>query len=91
MVKAGMSPLDVIIAATRVAAEVCGVADEAGTLATGKAADICVVDGDATKDAGSITATSRVYRAGALVYERGNGYGNAALTPPPVLTSDRTL
>jgi imidazolonepropionase-like amidohydrolase len=91
MVKAGMSPLDVIIAATRVAAEVCGVADVAGTLETGKIADICVVEGDATTDAGAITATSRVYRAGALVYERGNGYGNAALTPPPVLTSDRTL
>jgi imidazolonepropionase-like amidohydrolase len=91
MVKAGMTSFDVVISATRVAAEVCGVAAETGTLETGKVADICVVDGDPTTDLAAITATSRVYRAGALVFEKTGGYQSPALTPLPVLAADRRL
>jgi imidazolonepropionase-like amidohydrolase len=91
MIQAGMTPLQVLIAATRVAAEVCGVSDETGTIETGKVADICVVDGDPTSDAHALTAVRRVYRAGVSVYEKGAGYCSAGLTPQPILPADRRL
>ena len=91
MLQAGMTPFDVLISATRIAADVCGVADETGTLETGKVADICIVEGDPTTDAKALTATRRVYRAGVLVYEKGAGYRSLALTPLPVLPANRTL
>ena len=50
LLKAGLSPMDVILAATRNAALVCGHGDELGTLGPGKLADIIVVDGDPLKE-----------------------------------------
>lgn len=44
-VELGMSPMDAIIAATRTAAEVIGVADRVGTIEEGKIADIILIDG----------------------------------------------
>ena len=46
MSRAGMSPMQIIVAATRNAAQACGLSDELGTLATGKTADILVVKGN---------------------------------------------
>jgi imidazolonepropionase-like amidohydrolase len=46
MTRAGMSPMQIIVAATRNAAQACGLSDELGTLATGKTADILVVKGN---------------------------------------------
>ena len=46
MAEAGLSPRDVLIAATSSAADLLGVADERGTLEPGKVADFVVVDGD---------------------------------------------
>ena len=46
MAQGGMSPRDVLIATTRSAAELMGVADERGTLEPGKLADFVVVSGD---------------------------------------------
>ena len=43
---AGMTPMQIIIAATRNAARVCGLGAELGTLETGKTADVLVVNGD---------------------------------------------
>jgi len=42
----GMSPMQVIVAATQVNAKVLGQADKLGTLEVGKLADIIVIDGD---------------------------------------------
>ena len=42
----GMSPMDVIVAATQTNAHVLGKADELGTLEAGKLADIILIDGD---------------------------------------------
>ncbi len=57
MVKNGMSEKDALIAATREAATLLGIADETGTLEPGKAADIVAVKGDPLKD---IKATEQV-------------------------------
>jgi imidazolonepropionase-like amidohydrolase len=46
MAEGGMSPRDVLVATTRSAAELMGVADERGTLEPGKVADFVVVSGD---------------------------------------------
>ena len=46
MAAAGMAPARVLAATTSVAAELLGVADDLGTLAPGKRADIVVLDGD---------------------------------------------
>jgi imidazolonepropionase-like amidohydrolase len=43
---AGMSPMEIIVAATRNAAHVCNLEDTLGTLEVGKIADILVVNGD---------------------------------------------
>ncbi len=47
MVVGGMTPSAALGAATRVAAELCGLEGELGTLEPGKRADVVVVDGDA--------------------------------------------
>ncbi len=46
MADCGMSPTDALIATTRTAADLLGVADQLGTIETGKRADLVVVDGD---------------------------------------------
>jgi imidazolonepropionase-like amidohydrolase len=46
MEAAGMRPEDVLVATTRNAAELLGVADELGTIAPGKRADLVLVEGD---------------------------------------------
>lgn len=46
----GMTPMEAIVAATKTAAEACGLGAELGTLEAGKKADIIIVDGDPLKD-----------------------------------------
>jgi imidazolonepropionase-like amidohydrolase len=46
MQRGGMTPSAVLVAATKSAAELLGVADDRGTLQPGKRADLVVVDGD---------------------------------------------
>lgn len=50
----GMTSLQAITAGTRTSAELCGVADTLGTLEAGKIADIVVVKGDPSLDAGTL-------------------------------------
>ena len=72
MVAAGMTPAEVIVAATRNAAELLQVAD-AGTLEAGKSADFIVLDANPLDD---ITNTRRI----AEVYLRGRAVDRAALS-----------
>jgi imidazolonepropionase-like amidohydrolase len=67
MQEAGMTPLQIIVAATRHAAHVCNLDQEIGTLEVGKAADILVVDGDPLEDIHALTKARRVLREGATV------------------------
>ena len=49
-VKIGFTPMEAIIAATRMGAECLDMADEIGTVEAGKYADLVVVDGDPLAD-----------------------------------------
>jgi len=67
MSEAGMAPLQILVAATRNAAEVCNLASEIGTLEAGKRADILVVEGDPLQDVQALTRVVRVLRDGTLI------------------------
>ena len=62
-----MTPMQIIVAATRNAAHVCGLASELGTLQPGKLADVLVVDGDALADLHALTQTRLVLRDGVVI------------------------
>lgn len=91
MVKAGMTPVEVIRSATSTAAEICGVSNIVGTLEAGKLADVVVVDGDATQDISALSETNMVFKDGMLVYRKGDGYRSAMLTAIPILKADHAL
>jgi imidazolonepropionase-like amidohydrolase len=67
LANSGMSPMDVIIAATRNSAFVCGVADQLGTVEPGKTADLLVVTGDPLQDLGSLSHTQLVMHQGTII------------------------
>lgn len=71
METAGMTPMQIIIAATGDAAEVCHRAGALGTLKVGKLADILVVEGDPLQDLGALENVQIVVHSGAVI--RGQG------------------
>jgi imidazolonepropionase-like amidohydrolase len=64
MEAAGLSPMQVIVAATRGASLAMGVGKETGTLEKGKSADLIVVEADPTKDVKNLRRLRAVMRAG---------------------------
>jgi imidazolonepropionase-like amidohydrolase len=66
-VQAGMSNAQALEAATRIAAQACGVAPLVGTLEPGKQADLLVVHGDPLEDIEALTRVAAVYSAGKQV------------------------
>ena len=56
----GMSPREVLISATTGAADLLGLANETGTLAPGKSADLIAVDGDPLADPAAVTRVNYV-------------------------------
>ena len=72
MVAAGMTPAQVLVAATRTSAEILGLND-LGTIAAGKSADFVVLDADPLDD---ITNTRRISK----VYLRGKEVDRAKMT-----------
>jgi imidazolonepropionase-like amidohydrolase len=69
MREAGMSPSDIIISATKNAAEACGLGGELGTLERGKIADILVIDKNPLKDLANLTKVRLVIKDGVIIRE----------------------
>ena len=67
LARAGLTPMEVLQAATRVAAEAIGLGDLVGTLEAGKAADVIVVNGDPTADISATGSIALVMRDGELI------------------------
>ena len=72
MVRTGMSPGDVIVAATGTSAEFVG-ADDLGTVEAGKSADFLVLDANPLDDITNTRAISAVYLRGVAVDRDGLG------------------
>lgn len=67
MARAGMPPMQIIVAATRNAAHVCGRDDDLGTLQPGKIADVLVVGGDPLADLAALQQVRLVIKGGAII------------------------
>ncbi len=67
---AGMTPLQIIVAATRNAAWVCGRENQLGTLEPGKIADVLVVGGDPLRDLHCLREVRLVLKGGVVVVDR---------------------
>jgi imidazolonepropionase-like amidohydrolase len=66
MQRAGMKPAEVLVAATRGGATAMGKARAFGTVEKGKAADLCVVGADPTRDIAAMRRVRYVVRAGVV-------------------------
>ncbi len=64
MKEAGMTPMQIIVAATKNGARSCNMENEIGTLETGKLADVLVVDGNPLTDIHVLTKVHLVLREG---------------------------
>ena len=69
-VKDGATPRQALLAATRDAAELCGVGAELGTIQPGKLADLIVVDGDPLQDIANLRRLRLVFKEGRIVSDR---------------------
>jgi imidazolonepropionase-like amidohydrolase len=72
-VRAGLTPMEAIVAATKIGSEVLDMADQIGTIKEGKLADLLVVDGDPLADITILQDLSRikkVIKGGQIVVER---------------------
>ena len=67
MVAGGMTPVQALVATTRTAAELLGLASELGTIETGKRADLVLVSGDPLDFEGLSGRVRAVYQDGLLV------------------------
>jgi imidazolonepropionase-like amidohydrolase len=64
LVEAGLSPMEVMVAATRTGAELIGIADRVGTLAPGKLADFLVLEADPLADIRNVRRVRTVVLGG---------------------------
>jgi imidazolonepropionase-like amidohydrolase len=67
MQEAGMTPMQIIVAATRNAAWVCNVGRELGTIEVGKIADVLVVNGDPLQDMHALQDVRTVIHNGQVI------------------------
>ncbi len=69
MQQAGMTPMEIIIAATKNAAHVCNLDSDLGTLEAGRIADILVVNGNPLEDLSALQNVRMVIHGGVIVRE----------------------
>ena len=69
-VRDGATPWQAIQAATRNAAELCGVGDELGTVEAGKLADLIVVEDNPLDDIGNIRELMLVIKDGQIMSDK---------------------
>jgi imidazolonepropionase-like amidohydrolase len=69
-VKAGATPRQALLAATRDAAELCGVGDEMGTVEPGKLADLIVVAADPLENITNLRRLLLVLKDGRIVSDK---------------------
>lgn len=69
-VAAGATPWQALLAATRHAAELCGVGDELGTVEPGKLADLIVVDADPLENITHLRRLLLVFKEGRIVSDK---------------------
>src|SRR5262245_26199178 len=84
-VKDGATPRQALLAATRDAAELCGVGAALGTIEPGKLADLIVVDSDPLQDITNLRIVRLVFKEGRLVSDRRAGARQvtpSVLVPP---------
>ena len=67
MQEAGMTPMQIIVSATRNGARSCNMEKELGTLEAGKLADVLVVDGDPLADVHALTSAHLILREGKAI------------------------
>lgn len=73
MAACGMTPEQVLVSATRNAAELMGLADRVGTLEPGKLADIIAVAGDPLADVSRLEDVSFVMKQGIVLKQQATG------------------
>ncbi len=69
MQQAGLTPNQIIVAATHNAAEHLGLLKDIGTIETGKIADLILVDGDPSQNISDVRKIVYVFQAGNIVYD----------------------
>lgn len=69
-VRAGLTPMEAIVAGTRTGAELMGMATDIGTVEAGKLADLVAVRGDPLRDITELQRVVVVLKGGALVVDR---------------------
>jgi imidazolonepropionase-like amidohydrolase len=69
-VKAGATPWQALLGATRHAAELCGVGGDLGTVETGKLADLIVVAADPLEDITNLRRLLLVFKEGRIVSDK---------------------
>jgi len=69
MLQADMTPMQIIVAATKNGAHVCNLEEEIGTLEPGKIADILVVAGNPLEDIQTLTDVQLVVHNGVIIRE----------------------
>jgi len=67
LVRAGMSEIEALIAATRTSADLCGVVDKVGTVEVGKLADLLVLSANPLENISNIRKRRMVLKGGDLV------------------------
>jgi imidazolonepropionase-like amidohydrolase len=69
MLQADMTPMQIIVAATKNAAHVCNLEEQIGTLEPGKIADILIVAGNPLEDMQALTDVQMVVHNGVIIRE----------------------